>query len=452
MIPKHYLLYSLGGFAIFFMFIMWTTSDYRNQAISLKTSLDFKPVYNNILNNNFELANKNTGIVNNDTEIVNNNAENVTSIVIKETTRPPELTTTPKKDPMKYILIWTLPRRDPLMYLGEGQGVFIRKKCPVNNCYVTTNHSFKKLTDFDVLLFNLKEFNDKPKPNLPPERSPHQIYVFESIESSDYYPLCASWFDNYFNLTWTYKLDSDIYYGYMIIRNKQGEIIGPNAVMHWEKLENMDPIDDKIKEKLKNKNKAAAWIVSNCNAPSGRDQFVRQVQNELKQYGLIVDIYGNCGTIKCARNIMPKCLETVEREYYFYFSFENSFADDYVTEKLLSALNHYTVPVVFGTANYTRFMPDGIYLNAKELGAQELAKQMSEIINDKERYYNFFKWHNHYSYHELEEVPETDFHCKLCEKVNSKEVTEGVNIHEHIREWWNPKKIRPGGCAYGMLP
>ncbi|XP_030024951.2 alpha-(1,3)-fucosyltransferase C [Manduca sexta] len=416
MITQKYIFYSLGVFVIIFMFVMWTDIDYGNFKTPLRALMDFKQLNSN-------------------------------AIVIMEDIK---LNNSLNNSSLKYVLIWTLPQRDPLMYLGEGQVVFIKKKCPVTNCYITTNKQLMNLKNFDVLLFNVPEINDKPHPNLPPERSPHQIYVFASIESADYYPLCSTRFDNYFNLTWTYKLNSDLYYGYMIIRNKQGEVIGPNQIMHWEKIENMDPIDDKIKERLKNKNKAAAWIVSNCNAPSGRDQFVREVQRQLDQYGLVVDIYGNCGKKRCERNMMPKCLEMIEREYYFYFSFENSFAEDYVTEKLLSALNHYAVPVVFGTANYTRFMPDGIYLNAKELGAKDLAKQMSEIINDKERYYNFFKWHNHYSYHEVEEVPETDFHCKLCEKLNSKEVTEGVNVYEHLRDWWNTNRIRPGGCPFKM--
>lgn len=38
-------------------------------------------------------------------------------------------------------------------------------------------------------------------------------------------------------------------------------------------------------------------------------------------------------------------------DYYFYFSIENSFSEDYVTEKLLHALKHYAIPVVYGGAN-----------------------------------------------------------------------------------------------------
>nr|XP_037877562.1 alpha-(1,3)-fucosyltransferase C-like [Bombyx mori] len=66
----------------------------------------------------------------------------------------------------------------------------------------------------------------------------------------------------------------------------------------------------------------------------------------------------------------------IREKYYFYLSFENSFGEDYVTEKLLHALEFDAVPVVYGGANYTRFMPEGIYLNARELGAAALAEKM----------------------------------------------------------------------------
>lgn len=50
-------------------------------------------------------------------------------------------------------------------------------------------------------------------------------------------------------------------------------------------------------------------------------------------------------------NGFEECIDIVEENYYFYLAFENS---DYVTEKLMTALDHYTVPVVLGGANYSR--------------------------------------------------------------------------------------------------
>ncbi|KOB65783.1 Uncharacterized protein OBRU01_22067, partial [Operophtera brumata] len=306
----------------------------------------------------------------------------------------------PHVDPLKYILIWTWPNHDPLMYLGKGQETFVKKNCKVKNCFITTNKSyFKDITEFDVILFNGPEVVDKRSPKLPLKRSPDQNYVFASIESSDYYPICDNKFDGYFNVSWTYKLNSDIFYGYIIIRNKDGDVIGPKKEMHWMSIDEMQPINDTIKEKLSSKKKLAAWLVSNCNAPSGRDGFVKRVQNKLKKMGngMTVDVYGDCGTTPCRRADMPKCLEMIEKQYYFYFSFENSFTEDYVTEKVLHPLQHYAVPVVFGTANYTR-------------------------------------WMNHYTFHYVEEAPETDFHCKFCEAMNNNSLMKNTTVIQNFKE------------------
>jgi len=57
---------------------------------------------------------------------------------------------------------------------------------------------------------------------------------------------------------------------------------------------------------------------------------------ELSKY-IDVDIYGKCGEFSCDRN--RDCFSDVaEADYFFYLSFENSFCDDYVTEKLMNPL------------------------------------------------------------------------------------------------------------------
>ena len=45
---------------------------------------------------------------------------------------------------------------------------------------------------------------------------------------------------------------------------------------------------------IKNKNKLVAWVVSNCGARNGRDDY----ENELKKY-ITVDVYGRCSPLKC---------------------------------------------------------------------------------------------------------------------------------------------------------
>lgn len=178
------------------------------------------------------------------------------------------------------------------------------------------------------------------------KRSNHQKYVFASIESPHYYPISDNSLDGYFNWTWTYKLDSDLRWGYITIRNAEGDIIGPNKIMHWMKRENMEPVSNELMAILVGKTKAAAWFVSNCDTISKRELFVSQLQMELKHYGLKIDIYGKCRLFHCDRSNQRLCDKLVEKHYFFYLALENAFSEDYVTEKIVHGLQNSAIPIV----------------------------------------------------------------------------------------------------------
>ncbi|XP_028177721.1 alpha-(1,3)-fucosyltransferase C-like [Ostrinia furnacalis] len=339
---------------------------------------------------------------------------------------------------LKYILQWTSPRNVPFNSMGVGQEGFISRNCSYKNCFVTGDRKYLgDVTKFDVIVFAGPEVVTLPSFYLPQSRAHHQKYVFASIESSGYYPVCSNRFDGFFNWTWTFRLDSDVRWGYMLVKDAENNIIGPNKIMHWMKLEDMSPVSEEFKQKLKTKKKAAAWFVSNCFDRSGRFEFAEKLKYKLKSYNLMLDIYGKCGQLSCPPSEHEKCLKMLDETYYFYLSFENSFSEDYATEKLLMALQNNVVPIVYGGANYTRFMPYGIYLNAKELGVTALAAKMAEIIKNPEQYANFFRWKNHYSYHSKHEIPETNEYCKMCELLNNEEKLKKTSIISNFKDWWD---------------
>lgn len=82
-------------------------------------------------------------------------------------------------------------------------------------------------------------------------------------------------------------------------------------------------------------------------------------------------------------------------------------------------------------------MPDEIYLNAQELGARELAKQMDDIIRDPLKYYNFFKWHDYYSFHNSDEDNYHDAVCGFCALLNNKTRRHQRTAYKYITNWWN---------------
>ncbi|XP_045505278.1 alpha-(1,3)-fucosyltransferase C-like [Colias croceus] len=330
---------------------------------------------------------------------------------------------------LKYILQWTRRFSAPFDYMGEGNSAFVKYNCKYRNCFVTDDKNyFLNQSDFNAIAFNGRDVNMWAF-QLPKDRSPKQKYIFGAMESPDFFPACNDYLDGYFNWTWTYKLDSDFQWGYISIYDVKGNLVGPAIDMKW--VENMDPVDEKLRLKLSKKRKAVAWFVSHCSTKRHREDYVEEFSQELNKFGWTVDIYGRCGTLSCPLSESNSCFRMIEDDYHFYLSFENSFAEDYVTEKLLTALNNYAVPVVYGGADYSRFLPEGSYLDAINLGPKKLAETIFDIMGNKTRYYEFFRWRNHYVYRDADHLNA----CRLCEMMNRN--LEEKSVWKYFRTWWN---------------
>lgn len=261
-----------------------------------------------------------------------------------------------KKSWMNYILLWTSAGVAPFKAMGDEEEIFINNKCPFRNCLITSNKGyFKKLEDFDMILFNALNLN--PFDSLPSTRAAYQRYVFVSSTSAINYPVPPS-YNGVFNWTWTYRLDSDIIFSYIIVKNKTGDVIGPKREMHWLHPSEMNQTNQFLRRKLRYKETAIAWIRSDCYTGNLEDDFAWQLKKELSRYELRLDIYGQCaGGLYCSidANSGPDgCATKLERYYYFYLAIEDALSKDYVTDKILLALNNYAVPVVYGAANYSR--------------------------------------------------------------------------------------------------
>lgn len=99
---------------------------------------------------------------------------------------------------------------------------------------------------------------------------------------------------------------------------------------------------------------------------------------------------------------------------------------------------------------FFRFLPNGIYLDAYKLGVKGLAKEMNDIINNSHRYYDFFKWHNYYDFHDTGADGYRHSICAFCAFLNNEVQGYKRTMMYNILRWWNaftpdefPNSARP---------
>ena len=97
-------------------------------------------------------------------------------------------------------------------------------------------------------------------------------------------------FNDFFNLTLTYRSSADISrpYGRFVDKFTQQTIDFSKVKM-----------PEKIKITKNNTKKAndIAWIVSHCETNSHREKYVEKLKNNLNSSSLTLDIYGECGPL-----------------------------------------------------------------------------------------------------------------------------------------------------------
>lgn len=87
-------------------------------------------------------------------------------------------------------------------------------------------------------------------------------------------------------------------------------------------------------------------------------------------------------------------------------------------------------------------MPDGIYLNARELGAKALAKKMSDLIHNPDEYAEYFRWKNHYSFYRRMQNVETNDYCGFCAMLNNEKLVSTKTVYEDFKKWWMADECR----------
>ena len=140
-----------------------------------------------------------------------------------------------------------------------------------------------------------------------------------------------------------------------------------------------------------NKTGSVAWAVSNCQTSSERENYVNNLSKHIK-----VDIFGGCGLLQ-----QPKIgFDTVLQTYKFYLAFENSFCEDYATEKFYKIYTKpdlLVIPVAMGLTSYGSIFPSGSYIDIRDYTSpSHLAKYLHYLDKNNTAFMEYFTARNNY--------------------------------------------------------
>ena len=274
----------------------------------------------------------------------------------------------------------------------------------------------QRFMDSDLVVFHARNMPrlDHMK-ELLKSRPSSQRWVFALWESPKKSPDTTP-FNGLFNMTWTYRRDSDIWSPYGNYKQ----------LGRGNKTTKMGL---KISDFTQGKSKLVAWMVSNCKSKL-RMSFLHELKKFIK-----VDVFGKCTgisgkSLSCPRSKTKECL----KKYKFYLSFENALCKDYITEKYWAHLgDEKVVPVVMGGANYTELAIPGSYINVMDFKTvKQLGEYLLYLDKNNTAYNEYFSWRLKYKV-SINHI-DTSL-CSICKWFVSKSQLQS-KVYDDLTSYW----------------
>uniref|UniRef100_G3UUK2 Fucosyltransferase n=1 Tax=Meleagris gallopavo TaxID=9103 RepID=G3UUK2_MELGA len=159
-------------------------------------------------------------------------------------------------------------------------------------------------------------------------------------------------------------------------------------------LRHMIPVQ--VKNSLRKRLAPLVYVQSDCNAPSDRDSYVRELMCHIE-----VDSYGEC----LHNRDLPQYLRNpsamndgnfykILAQYKFILAFENAICEDYITEKLWRPLMLGVVPVYFGSPSIIDWLPSNksAILVSSFSHPRELAHYIKTLDQNDREYEAYLEW------------------------------------------------------------
>ncbi|XP_020496818.1 alpha-(1,3)-fucosyltransferase 7 [Labrus bergylta] len=260
------------------------------------------------------------------------------------------------------ILLWHWPFGRSFRLRGDK----CLEKYNISRCFLTANTS--TFSSADVVIFHHQELS-RGRSLLPLHRDRHasQYWVWLSMEPP-VNNLNVSQLNGLFNWTMSYRRDADISvpYGKTVLGG-----------------------DGRAFTAAPNRSCLVGWVVSRYQPQQARAAVYQSLKKSIP-----IQVYGRWNKKPLSNK---KLLPTISK-CFFYLSFENSEATDYISEKLWrNAFQAGVVPVVLGPsrATYEALAPPGSFIHISDFrSTEDLAVYLKLVAADRKAYEQYFQWHH----------------------------------------------------------
>ena len=310
---------------------------------------------------------------------------------------------------------WNVEQYWSNLYPEKLQSHLTDVKCPIKDCKISYDKDI--LPEASAVLFHGQDLGSvemySPESLAELKRPANQVWIWVNQESPSNLQNARA-YNGLFNWTATYHRRSDIFLPY-------GHYAARKSIRNYA-------FHNKIRKIIRSKKGLVAWAVSDCNGV--REKYVLKLQEYVN-----VTVFGKCktkfknqdtcfsGTQECAKKLS---------EFKFYLAFENSFCEDYVTEKYWNnALEHDSVPIVFGKNYDAKVAIPGSYINVNMFKTvREMAQFIKFLDKNDQQYAKYFTWRRKFKI-----LPVTDLVCSVCQKLHRQPIQR--KIYENLGGFWN---------------
>ncbi|KFP24686.1 Alpha-(1,3)-fucosyltransferase 10 [Colius striatus] len=255
-------------------------------------------------------------------------------------------------------------------------------QCGEDVCLFTVNKTYQHSRMTRAFLFYGTDFSIDSLPL--PRKDYHDWALFHEESPKNNYKLFHKPTITLFNHTATFSRHSHL----------------PLTTQYLEDIEVLKSlrymIPLQMKNSLRKRLAPLVYVQSDCNSPSDRDSYVRELMCHIE-----VDSYGECLHNRHLpphlRN--PTAMDDEEfhkilAQYKFILAFENAVCEDYITEKLWRPLKLGVVPVYFGSPTIVDWLPSNksAILVSSFSHPQELAHYIKTLDTNDQEYESYLQW------------------------------------------------------------